>query len=70
METVAETAQMETNAVGSNSISNEDEEDDFFSNITRIWESRNQRSLKSKAQKAESAESDSSRHIDINGVLI
>uniref|UniRef100_A0A0L8GX74 HAT C-terminal dimerisation domain-containing protein n=1 Tax=Octopus bimaculoides TaxID=37653 RepID=A0A0L8GX74_OCTBM len=50
METVVETALMETNEEGSNTTNNEDEEDDFFSNITCFWESRSHRSLKSKAQ--------------------
>ncbi|CAI9727535.1 Hypothetical predicted protein [Octopus vulgaris] len=36
METVVEIALMETNAVGSRSTSSEDEEDDFFSNITIV----------------------------------
>ncbi|CAI9730779.1 XP_042229523.1uncharacterized protein LOC121871369 [Octopus vulgaris] len=49
MEMVVETAITEANEEGSNITSNEDEEEDFFSNITRVQVSRSHRSLKSKA---------------------
>ncbi|CAI9725698.1 XP_042229523.1uncharacterized protein LOC121871369 [Octopus vulgaris] len=50
METVVETVLMETNEECSGTTSNENEEDDIFSNLTRFQESRIHRSLKSKAQ--------------------
>uniref|UniRef100_A0A0L8HTB3 HAT C-terminal dimerisation domain-containing protein n=1 Tax=Octopus bimaculoides TaxID=37653 RepID=A0A0L8HTB3_OCTBM len=46
METIIVTALMESNST----TSNEDKEDDFFSNITWFQESRSHRSLKSKAR--------------------
>ncbi|CAI9734396.1 XP_042229523.1uncharacterized protein LOC121871369 [Octopus vulgaris] len=53
METVVETALMETTEEGSSTTSDENEEDVCFSNITQLRESSGHRSLKSKAQSLE-----------------
>ncbi|KAK5605479.1 hypothetical protein CRENBAI_012070, partial [Crenichthys baileyi] len=51
IETTIQIALMETIVKGSTITSNEDDQEDFFSSITRFQESRSHTSLKSKVQK-------------------